>query len=43
MRKQLTLIGVLLLLVFLIFGCSAAENKSSEKGAPQPPSENWSD
>ena len=43
MRKQLTLIGILLLLVFLIFGCSAAENKSSEKGAPQPPAENWSD
>ena len=43
MRKQLTLIGVLLLLVFLIFGCSAAENKSSGKGAPQPPAENWSD
>ena len=43
MRKHLTLTGVLLLLVFLIFGCSAAENKSSEKGAPQPPVENWSD
>ena len=42
MKKKFTVLNILLLVLFLIFGCSAAEkgNNSAEKG-PQPVAETW--
>ena len=41
MKKRLTLLSILLLLVFLIFGCSAAENRNNQTATPQPAAETW--
>ena len=41
MKKQLTLCVTLLFLLFLIFGCSAAENGKNQTAAPQSAAETW--
>ena len=42
MKKHLTLYATLLLIVFLIFGCSAAEKESTQSTKPQPDAaDNW--
>ena len=42
MKKQLTLCATLLFILFLFFGCSAAENGSTQSAkAPQPAAETW--
>ena len=41
MKKRLTLLNTLLLLVFLIFGCSAAEKGNNQTAIPQPAAETW--
>ena len=41
MKKQLTLCTTLLFILFLIFGCSAAEKGNSQTAVPQPAADNW--
>ena len=41
MKKQFTLCATLLFILFLFFGCSAAEKGHSQAVAPQPAAETW--
>jgi len=41
MKKQFTVLSILLLLIFLIFGCSAAEKSNNQTAIPQPAAETW--
>ena len=41
MKKRFTLLNTLLFLVFLIFGCSAAEKGTNQTAPPQPAAETW--
>ena len=41
MKKQFTICAVLLFILFLIFGCSAAEKGINSTAAPQPKTDTW--
>ena len=42
MKKQFSVLGILLLVLFLIFGCSAAEKETTTPAkAPQPAADTW--
>ena len=41
MKKQFTLCATLLFIIFLIFGCSAAEKRNPQTAAPQAAVETW--
>ena len=41
MKKQFTVLNILLLVLFLIFGCSAAEKGNNQTAIPQTAAETW--